>query len=79
MSRSLKSTLVARDCLKTETLRLKMPERSGRAFDCWPRRKSFHKSLITNDLAWTLTSATPQNSLCARRGCVAADRRSERL
>lgn len=76
MSTSLKSSLNCQGYFKTpEKFRLKIPER---AFGSCSVRNGFHKSFITNDLAWTLTWTTPENSLCARPTCRAAGRRSHR-
>lgn len=76
MSTSLKSTLNYQGRFKTpEKFRLTIPQWG---FGSCSVRNGFHKSFITNDLAWTLTRTTPQNSLCARPACLAAGRRSHR-
>ena len=57
MSRSLKSTLNGQGRFKIpEKFRLKIPQRG---FGCCAIRNGFHKSFITNDLAWAYTFATP--------------------
>jgi len=76
MSTSLKSSRNGQGRSKIpDEFRLKIPQRDFGSFSV---RNGFHKSFITNDLAWTLTWTTPQNSLCARPACLAAGRRSHR-
>ena len=57
MSTSLKSSLNWQGYFKSrEKFRLKIPQWG---FESFSVRNGFHKSFITNDLAWTLTWTTP--------------------
>jgi hypothetical protein len=70
MSTSLKSSLNGQGRFEIpEKFHLKIPQRGFGSFSV---RNGFHKSFITNDLAWTLTWTTPEKSLCARRAFVSA-------
>jgi hypothetical protein len=69
MSTSLKSSLNGQGRFEIpEKFHLKIPQRGFGSFSV---RNGFHKSFITNDLAWTLTWTTPEKSLCARPACLA--------
>lgn len=57
MSPSSRNDIVGQGRFKTlGKFRLKIPPQG---FGSFPRRNGFHKSFITNDLAWTLTWTTP--------------------
>lgn len=60
MSPSSRNDIVGQGRFKTRgKFRLKIPPQG---FGSFPRTNGFHKSFITNDLAWTLTWRLPRGS-----------------